>query len=84
MQWFWVRADTQQWEEELTMLCAEFKRTHRTFTFLQMVWAWAGECFVGSKPGYIAYSQQQSEMFLKLADDCRKRYEEVEGCKINI
>ena len=74
----------EQWKEEVTILCEEFKCTYHTFMFLSNTWSKSGMGFPELRPGYCIYAQERTSVYLKMAKRCRSEFKSIEGKELDV
>ena len=70
VKWFRDHAERDRWKEEKETLDEEFVRTEKSHAIMKETWSTLAQNH-SDHAGARAYAYRQSEMYCKLAEDCR-------------
>lgn len=73
-QWQCARAEKTRHDEEVNILCAEFRRAIRGFDTLGKAWVSVADR-EGCAAGHKAYAHQQAAMYMRMHDECKALYD---------
>lgn len=90
VRWFRTRAARDRCTEELEILDEEFRRTHHSFTRMDVIWMAIGKDQFALRSdndrlasGYCAYACRQAALYTKLADNTAKHWRDARSCALN-
>ncbi|THU88328.1 hypothetical protein K435DRAFT_803600 [Dendrothele bispora CBS 962.96] len=82
VKWFRARADMERWQEEVEILCEEFRRAIRACDKMELVWRRLAETSEGKGQGYRgyrAYACHQAEVYRERGREGRAKFEAAGG-----